>query len=261
MRRLANIAIVLLLAIVGLLAWLGQQRPPDTYLEAIQKSHTLRVGLDPTYPPFESLSEGHYVGHDVTLAETIAADLGVQVEFKPLALDTQYDALASGQVDMLISALPFIYERQKEVRYSRPYYQAGQVILVRADDASIKSKANLQGKRVGVELGSNADTDARELARTTLPMQVISDYHSAREDLDALSRGLLDAAIVDNTSAQAYLASNPASLKVLFPSLTDEPYVVAMPVRATALAAHVDVTISRLATSDELDRMMGEYSK
>ena len=252
MRLLTNAAIVLLLALVALLAWIGQQPPPDTYLQAIQKSGTLRVGLDPTYPPFESLSDGQYVGHDVDLARAIATDLGVRVEFKPLALDTQYDALASGQVDMLISALPFIYERQKEVRYSRPYYQAGQMIVVRASDTSIKGKADLQGKRVGVELGSNADTDARELARTNLPMQVISDYHSAAEALDALSQGQLDAAIVDNTSAQEYLAAKPALLKVLSPSLTDEPYVVAMPVQASALAARLDATINRLAASGEL---------
>jgi len=189
MRRLANVAIVLLLAFVALMAWIGQQQPPDTYLQAIQKSGTLRVGMDPTYPPFESLSDGQYVGHDVDLAKSLAADLGVRVEFKPLALDTQYDALAAGQVAMLISALPFIYERKKEVRYSRPYYQAGQVVVVTAGDTSIKTKADLQGRRVGVELGSNADTDARQLARTVLPMQVISDYHSAAEVLDALSQG------------------------------------------------------------------------
>jgi arginine/lysine/histidine transporter system substrate-binding protein len=260
MRLLANSAIILALALVASLVWIGQQRPPDTYLEAVQKSGTLRVGLDPTYPPFESLSGGQYVGHDVDLAKAIAGDLGVRVEFKPLALDTQYDALASGQVDMLISALPFIYERQKEVRYSRPYYQAGQVIVVRAGDTSIKSKPDLQGKRVGVELGSNADTDARQLARTGLPMQVISDYRSAQEAMAALSRGEVDAAIVDNTSAQQFLADT-ASLKVLSPSLTDEPYVVAMPVQATALAAGVDAIINRLAASGELDQMMGENSK
>jgi len=114
---------------------------------------------------------------------------------------------------------------------------------------------------VGVELGSNADTDARQLARTGLPMKVISDYHSAAEALDALSQDQLDAAIVDNTSAQEYLAANPASLKVLSPSLTDEPYVVAMPVQASALAAKVDATINRLVASGELGRMMGENTR
>src|SRR3954464_9832068 len=108
MSRLLGIGIVAALVLVGILTWAGQQRPPDRYLDAIKARDTLRVGLDPSYPPFESLSNGQYAGHDIDLARAIAPDLGVQVEFKPFALDTQYDALASDQVDMLISALPFI---------------------------------------------------------------------------------------------------------------------------------------------------------
>jgi ABC-type amino acid transport substrate-binding protein len=258
MRLLLNIAIFLLLAVVAVLAWVGQQQPPDTYLQAIQKSSTLRVGLDPTYPPFESLSGGQYAGYDVDLAKAIGNELGVKVELVPLALDTQYDALAAHKVDLLISALPFIYERQKEVRYSQPYYQSGQVIAVRPGNNPIKTEAGLQGKRVGVELGSNGDTDARHLARTTLPsMQVISDYRSADEALDALSHGTVDAAIVDNLSAQEYLSAHVGGITVLSPPLTDEPYVVAMPVQANGLVAQVNATIDRLRTSGQLNEMMG----
>jgi polar amino acid transport system substrate-binding protein len=258
MRRLLNIAIFLALALVAALALIGQQQPPDTYLQAIQKSGTLRVGLEPTYPPFESLSGAQYVGYDVNLAKAIGSDLGVKVEFKPLALDTQYDAMFAHQVDMLISALPFIYERQKEVRYSQPYYQSGQVIALRSGNTSIKIEADLQGRRVGVELGSNGDTDARQLARTNLPsMQVVSDYHSADEALDALSHGAVDAAIVDNLSAQEYLAAHTGGINVLSPPLTDEPYVVAMPVQASGLAAQVNATINRLQASGDLNHMMG----
>jgi hypothetical protein len=39
--------------------------------------------------------------------------------------------------------------------------------------------------------------------------------------------------------------------------LTDDPYVVAMPVRADALASHINTTIERLRASGELARMMG----
>ena len=258
MNRIVGLLIVVMLVAVGLLTWLGEQRPPDRYLNAILERGSLRVGLDPTYPPFESLIDGQYVGYDVDLARAVAADLGVQLEIKPLALDTQYDALASGQVDMLISALPFIYERQKEVRYSQPYYQAGQMLVVRSGDTAIKTTADLQGKSVGVELGSNADTEARRLARTTIPtMQVRPSYHSAFDALDALTHGELDAAIVDNTSLQEYLAAHPGTLSAVLPPLTDEPFVAAMPVQAGGLASRVDAVIERLRSSGELARMMG----
>jgi polar amino acid transport system substrate-binding protein len=191
------------------------------------------------------------------LARAFAADLGVTLEVRTLALDTLYDALAAKNVDVLVSALPFVYERQKEVRYSAPYYQAGQVVVVQSG-SPIRSAAALDGRTVGVELGSNADTEARRLARTTLPgMQVRSTYHSAEEALAALVRGEVDAAVADNASAQAYLAAHSGAVEVLSPPLTDEPFVVAVPAQATGLAAQVDATIERLRASGELARMMG----
>src|SRR3954470_3402494 len=141
MRLALNIILIVALVGLAVLAWAGRQVPPDSYLQAIQQRGVLRVGVDPTFPPFESLQDGKFVGRDVELANAIASDLGVRVEFKPLALDTLYDALASDQVDMLLSALPFVYERQKEVRYSQPYFQAGQVIVTRPQETGIKSAA------------------------------------------------------------------------------------------------------------------------
>jgi ABC-type amino acid transport substrate-binding protein len=257
MRKVTDIVLILALVVAGVLVWLGQMRPPARYLEGIRARGSLSVGIDPTYQPFEFVRDGQVVGYDVELARAIAADLGVEVEVKTLALDTLYDALDAGNVDVLVSALPFVYERQKEVRYSVPYYQAGQVIVVRPG-SPVRSAAALDGRTVGVELGSNADTEARRLARTTQPrMEVRSTYHSGEDALDALARGEVDGAITDNTTAQAYLAGHPGAVEVLSPPLTDEPYVVAMPAQATGLAAQVDATIGRLRASGELARMMG----
>jgi polar amino acid transport system substrate-binding protein len=253
-----DILILALVAAAGWAVWAGQQRPPDTYLEGILNAGVLRVGIDPTYPPFDTIESGRISGYDAELAQAIAGDLGVQVEFVPLALDTLYDALAAEKVDMLVSALPFVYEREAEVRYSVPYYQSGQVLLVRAGDASIASVLDLAAREVGVELGSNADTEARRLVRTSLPtMQLRSDYRSPDEALDAVAAGELDATITDNASAQAYLSAHAGRLRVLAPPLTDEPYVVAMPAKATALSARVDATIERLRASGELAEIMG----
>ncbi|MEO8287726.1 MAG: ABC transporter substrate-binding protein [Chloroflexota bacterium] len=259
MKWALNAGIALLLVLVGIGLWAGQQRPPDRYLDDIISRGTLRVGMDPTYPPFESLRDSKPEGRDVDLARAIAADLGVQVEFKALALDTLYDALADRQVDMLVSALPFIYERQKEIRYSVPYYQAGQVLVVRTGETAIKSVDDLRGKRVGVELGSNADTEARRLARTRLQtMQVRPDYHAAADALDALERGEVDACIADNASAQEYAGQHTGAIAILSPPVTDEPFVIAMPVLASGLAERVDATINRLRASGELAAIMGE---
>src|SRR5205823_4778652 len=151
--------------------WAGLQPLPDPAWDRVQARGVLRIGTDATYPPFESLEQGRFVGYDVDLGRAIAARIPARAEFVSIALDGQYDALLSGQVDLLLSALPFIYERQKEVRYSQPYYQAGPGIVVRAGDSRIAGPADpswhsgqaLTGLRVAVELGSDADMAARRL--------------------------------------------------------------------------------------------------
>ena len=258
MRRLLDFAIIITLALLVALVWLGQQRPADRYMEAVQARGVLRVGIDPTYPPFDTLADGKVGGYDAGLAQAIATDLGAQVEFKTFALDTLYDVMEAGEVDMLISALPIIPERMDKVRYSTPYYQAGQILLIRMGDTRITSVDDLEGKTVGVEKGSAADTEARRLSRDVAQnVQVRSVYLSAEEALSALVKGEVDAAITDSVSAQAYISANPGSLAIVPPSITDEPYVVEVPAQASALASSVDATILRLRTSGELDRIMG----
>lgn len=255
---LLNIVITLTLGLIAVLVWLGQQRAPDLYLDDIRAKGVLRVGIDPSYPPFATVKDGQVEGYETELARAIAADLGVRVEFVPLALDGLYDALLAEKVDLLISALPFIYERQREVRYSQPYYQAGQVLVVRAGTESITSIRDLQGKVVAVELGSNADTEARRLARTSIQgMTVNSTYQTPDDALGALVQGGPAATITDYTSAQAYSRAHPGDVAILSPPLTDEPYVIAMPVKAEGLAGRVNATIARLRDSGELARMMG----
>ena len=257
-RTFTGLAIVAALAVITLLTWVGQQHPPDRYLQAIEAHGVLRIGLDPTYPPFDTLSNGQPSGYDVSLSQAIAADLGLRPEYHTLALDTLYDALASDQVDVLVSALPFVYERQKEVRYSVPYYQSGQVLVVRPGDTSIRTASDLADKVVAVALGSNSDTEARRLQRDSLPtLRLDSTYHSAEDALNALAGGRVDAAITDNLSAQTYTTEHAGAVYVLQPPLTDEPYVVAMRAGADALAAQINSTIERLRADGELPRMMG----
>jgi len=252
---------LVLLAVVGVAVFLltGEQKlpPPDTYLQTIQARGTLRVGIDPTYPPFDTIENGAVSGRDADLSRQIAEAIGVKGQFVPMALDTLYDGLAAGKVDILVSALPFIYERQKDVRYSQPYFQAGQMLVARVDDTSITAPLSLKGKQVAVELGSEADTEARKLARDTVPdLHVLSIYRSPDEALDALARGEAEAAITDNLSAEEYARSHPGSVRIMLPPLTDDPYVIAMPVRAESLAQRINATIDSLRASGKLAEIM-----
>jgi polar amino acid transport system substrate-binding protein len=251
---------LLLAGVLALTVWWGQLPRPDPAWERIQRTGVLRVGTDPTYPPFESVENGQYVGYDMDLARALAAGMGVRAEFVNLPLDGQYDALAQDKVDVLISALPFIYERQKEVRYTHPYYDAGPV-LVLPTGSPLAQPADLAGQRVAVELGTDADMVARRLQRSGVALRLESGYHSTEAALDALATGQADAAISDPITLAAWTrsqSSTAARLQRIPIPLAAQPLVIAMRVPAYRLGPALDDLLAAMQTDGRLARLMGE---
>ena len=251
-----------LIGTLGLAAWWGRQPPPDPTWERMQRTGELRVGTDVTYPPFESVEDGEFVGYDMDLARALAAELGVKAVFVNISLDGQYDALAQDQVDVLISALPLIWERQKEVRYSRPYYDAGPLLVIRAGETRIASPADLAGRTVAVELGTNADMVARRLARQGIALRLDATYYSTEAALAALVAGRADAAISDPLTLAAYRRAHGGSetggAQVVSPDLDPQPYVIAMRATAHRLGPALDALLDQMRADGRLARIMSD---
>ena len=249
----------LLIGVLVLTVWWGQLPRPDPAWERIQRTGVLRVGTDATYPPFESIENGQYVGTDMDLARALAAGMGVRAEFVNLSLDGQYDALAQDKVDVLISALPFIYERQKEVRYTRPYYDDGPVLVLPAG-SSLAQPADLAGHAVAVELGTDADMVARRLQRSGIALRLRSGYHSTEAALTALATGQADAAISDPITLAAWTRSQTgqAGLRSAPIPIAAQPLVIAMRVPAYRLGPALDDLLAAMQADGRLARLMGE---
>src|SRR5690606_37665238 len=95
---------------------------------------TWRVGLDPSFPPFEMLdANGQIIGFDVALAQELAALWGLEVEFVSIGFDSLLDAVRTGQVDSVVSAYPYDPRLTRDVRFSTPYFEAGIRLAIRDD--------------------------------------------------------------------------------------------------------------------------------
>ena len=77
----------------------------------------MRVGIDPTYPPFALADDAGLRGIDVDFAQALAEELGLEAQFTYFGYDGLYDALTTGQVDVLISALVILPEKTKHIAY------------------------------------------------------------------------------------------------------------------------------------------------
>lgn len=245
---LAGVAIVAAAAIV-LLRLLGGAGT-DKVWTRIQREGVLRVGMDASYPPFEVVDGlGYFHGLDVDLAQALADRFGVRLEIANVGFDSLYDALRNKKFDLIISALPYDPFLRKDFATSYSYFNAGLRWVARAE--TLPSLSDPGGKRVAVQLGSSADVEARTLQRK-FPGMILLTYDEALGVEDALARGVVDGAILDGVSAMQFAARNP-DFGIGSTLLTDEPYVIAMPLDSPRLKREVNAALVDWRESGQLD--------
>lgn len=224
--------------------------------DRVQSSAVLRVGLDPTYPPFEFYDGQSLYGIDVDLASAIAAENSLTVKFGHFGFDGLYDALATEQVDVLISALVVDLARTKDFAFSDGYVDSG-LVLVSVGSSPIKETADLSGNSVAVELGAASHVQATTIQRHVKNLTV-NTYNGSDEALSALAGGEAEAAIVDNISFRLWDSSEPAK-EYFVTSLTTEPYAIVVREEDRELLDHVNKTLAALRASGRLDQILDRW--
>lgn len=250
------------LALCGLLLLAGC-RETDPSLQRIQQAGILRVGMDPSWPPFEYVNaEGEIVGLDVDLARAIGQQLGVDVHLVVSGWEGLIAAMAAGQFDAAISALPYDPWRTQEVAYSVSYFNAGPVIVALLD-GGVSEERDLEGRTVHVEFGSEGDVQARRLRRRVPGFEIVP-HDTPREALDAVAADAAGAAvatsvaIVDAVSARLYIRDEPR-LQIVGDPLYDESYVIGVPLDARALQRAIDDALAEMRESGELERLLDRW--
>jgi ABC-type amino acid transport substrate-binding protein len=233
-------------------------RSNDDRWESIANSGVLRIGLDPTYPPFETAEGDEVYGLDVDLARLLAHEIGLEPQFSYFGYDGLYDALTTGQVDVLISALVIAPERTKDIAYTSTYFDAGQFLVVAETNNLIRNTSDLVSQTLGVELGAIGHVTAQELQRQKPGLEIIP-YPSGHEALNAITSGMVDAALVDHVTARLYLREmepgNTSGLKRLPDPVVSEPYAIAVRIEDRTLLEKISNGLSALNNRGELDRL------
>ena len=203
------------MALVVVLSLVACSKEPSVY----------KIGTNAEYPPFENVDDsGEMVGFDVDLMNAIAEASEFEIEWVNTRWDGIFVALQSGEFDAVISAATITDERAEIVDFSDPYFNAGQMIAVRGDEAAISGPADLAGKKVGVQLGTTGDIWLTEQTEAEV---VRFDENTLA--FQALANGDVDAAVADGPTAIDIVKANPEmSLKMLDGVYTEESYGIAV---------------------------------
>jgi polar amino acid transport system substrate-binding protein len=238
--------------------------PSDDALDRVRETGILRVGMDASFPPFEFISaDGTLAGFDVDLARELGSALGagegVEVQFiANLSYDGLYDALALGQVDVVISALVVNPARMADFAYVA-YFDAGQVLVVRLGEADIEAMSDLSGRALAVEFGTRGDQEARKWARRVLDLSVVP-HQTAAEAMAALRAGEVDAALVDHVSALAEGVAE-GGFTIVGEAVVSEPYAVAVREDDRRLLRAIGEALAEMEADGTMDALEAKWLK
>ncbi|MCM3692956.1 transporter substrate-binding domain-containing protein [Neobacillus niacini] len=199
MKKVIGLFLIMILA-VGVLAGCGE----DKDSKAGDKK-TLVMATSADYAPFEYIESDksdEIIGFDVDLAKAIAGKLGYEVEVKDMDFGGLIQSLKSGQADFVLAGMTPTEKRKKNVDFSDIYYTA-QHMVISKKDSGISTVEDLEGKTVGVQLGSIQEGKADEINETVAIK--VENRNRIPELIQELKAGRFDAIIIEDTVAKGYL--------------------------------------------------------
>ena len=180
-------------------------------LETIQEKGKVVVGMSADYAPYEF----HYIdengqdvigGFDVDIANEIADAIGVELVIQEMDFDALVAALPAGKIDLVISGMNPTEERAKVVDFSEIYYNSQHGILVRAEDVDkYKTFADLEGAKVGAQLGSTQE----QIAKDEIPNADLQLLANVNNLILELKSGKVDAIVMEKPVAEMAVKTNP----------------------------------------------------
>ncbi len=247
--------IVILLAAALLLSVVGCKKA---------ENKKLTVAMSPDFAPMEFVDtsktgQEQYVGFDVTLANFLADELGMELEIKPMSFDACMTAVQLGSVDMAISGFSWKPDRAENFLLS-DYYIAGDnetqqsVITVKAQEGALTTEASFAGLKVGAQTSSLQEQLVKDALIPAGAELVV--YKSIDDAVLALQTGKIDALAVAHGNGEAIIANNPDIAFTGFDFEVDPKYennVILLNKTNTALLEKVNAALGKAMAANYYD--------
>ena len=226
--------------------------------KAIIANGKLVLGTSADYAPFEFHTEINgtdtIVGFDISIAQYMAEQLGVELEIVDMSFDNLLISLNKGDFDIVLAAMSSNEERAKAVDFSNEYYLSNNVILVQKQNADkYTTKESLQGVSMAAQKGTVCETRAKELAGESSVVSLVK----VQDMVSELLSGKVKAVLLDKPVASGYVIMQDSLEMVDIGLVAEEGMSVAMKKDSAGLTELVNCMLSQL-TEEQLDSWMGE---
>lgn len=217
----------------------------------------LTVGTNAEFPPFEYVDDnGGPDGFDIALIKAIGEKLGVEVEVENMEFASLVSSIGS-KIDVAIAGMTVTEERQQSVDFSDAYYEAVQYVILPAD-SEIATAQDLEGKTIGVQLGTTGDFIATDdIADTT-----VNQYNKGVDAVNDLINGRVDCVIIDKNPALVFASKFEGQLVALDGAQFDfgtEEYAIALPKGDAALTEQINAALAEIKADGTFDELVKTY--
>ena len=230
------------------------------------------VGTSADFPPFEYIDEnGDIVGFDIDLITAILENLNYTVEVKDIGWDPLIPSIQAGNIDVIAAGMTITEDREEQIDFSTPYYEADQSILIKTGSGvEINESLDLENftlSIVNLTVGAQIGTTGALWIQENLIDEGLMDednlklydlYIDAVADLD-VGRERLDIVIVDSPVAESF-AEDPGR-EVVYTIITNEYYGFGVKKGNTELLDEINQELTTFLVSEEWDNLIDKYFK
>ena len=206
----------------------------------------LHMATNAAFPPYEMISDnGGYEGIDVEVATMIAEKLGLELVVDDMEFGSVITSVQSGKADIAI--------------FTESYATGVQVIIVPegSDIATVDDLAN--DKMIGVQDGTTG------YIYCSSPVEDggygedhVTSYPNGAMAIEALKGGKVDAVVIDNEPAKAFVAANEG-LKILDTEYIVENYAIGISKDNPGLRDAVDKALQELIADGSVQKIVDKY--
>ncbi|BCL75388.1 basic amino acid ABC transporter substrate-binding protein [Jeongeupia sp. HS-3] len=226
---------------------------------ATASARTYIAGAEATFAPFESLNQKReVVGFDADIIAAIAKKAGLDIKMVNTPWEGIFMSLNNGDIDIAASAITITPDRQKNMDFSQPYFEAQQLIIV-PEGSKIATMADLKGKKIGVQTGTTGDIVSQNTFGKTTPN--IRRYESITLAMQELRDGGLQAVVGDNAVVKNYMKNNPQAKFKLVDDKTfkKEYYGIAVRKGNKALLDQINKALGAIKADGTYQKIYNQY--
>ena len=195
------------------------------------------------------------VGFEVDIVEALARQLGMQTQFMASEWDSLIIGFNRNLYDVVANGVAITPQRRLMAAFSKPYYITHLQLVVHADEENINSLDQLEGRRIG----SFINSEASEFLETIDGLQVLQ-YSNEGSMFADLAYGRVDAVIIDEVVAK-YYASVHQHLKLVGEPIGQLEYALVFPKNTLPdRIARFNTAIDALIQSGELREILERWN-